>query len=310
MKILSTNILRHSIIIAATLLAIVAPNNASAKRGPLKALIVTGQNNHNWPVSSVALKAILERSGMFAVTTATSPAAGADMSSFVVDFNQYDVVVLDYNGDRWPAATDESFRSYVLGGGGVVVYHAANNAFSQWPFFNEVIALGGWENRSEKSGPYLYIKDGALVKDSTAGPGGGHGAQHEFVMNVFDAGHPTTKGMPREWKHATDELYGLMRGPANVKSILYSAFSDSATGGSGREEPLLLTVDKGKARIFHTMLGHAGADTTHNTAMQCVGFQTTLLRGAEWAATGKVTQPIPSDFPTSDRVSLRPHYQQ
>ncbi|MFT6619950.1 MAG: hypothetical protein ACJASX_002857 [Limisphaerales bacterium] len=32
---------------------------------------------------------------------------------------------------------------------------------------------------------------------------------------------------------------------------------------------------------------------------------TTVQRGAEWVATGKVTQKLPSDFPTADEASLR-----
>ena len=77
---------------------------------------------------------------------------------------------------------------------------------------------------------------------------------------------------------------------------------------SGREEPLLFTVDYGKARIFHTMLGHAGRTIDNSPAMQCAGFQVTLLRGSEWAATGKVTQKIPDDFPTREKVSMRLNY--
>jgi hypothetical protein len=46
----------------------------------------------------------------------------------------------------------------------------------------------------------------------------------------------------------------------------------------------------------------------YNPAMQCAGFQTLLLRGAEWAATGKVTQKVPDDFPTAEAVSLRKGY--
>ena len=40
-------------------------------------------------------------------------------------------------------------------------------------------------------------------------------------------------------------------------------------------------------------------------SQECVGFITTLQRGTEWAATGKVTQKIPSDFPSADKVSSR-----
>ena len=230
------------------------------------------------------------------------------MSGFCPDFSAYDVVVLDYNGDRWPEDTDAAFMDYVNGGGGVIVYHAADNAFSGWEEFNKVIALGGWEGRDEKSGPYYYLVDGKPVLDTAPGPGGSHGQQHEYPMNSRHKEHPIVKGLPEKWMHAQDELYDRMRGPANIKDLLYTSFSDTSLGGSGREEPLVFTVDYGKARIFHIMIGHCGPTAEENPAMQCAGFQALLLRGAEWAATGEVTQPVPSDFPSADAVSLRPEY--
>ena len=39
---------------------------------------------------------------------------------------------------------------------------------------------------------------------------------------------------------------------------------------------------------------------------ECVGFIASLQRGTEWAATGSVTSPLPTDFPTADKVSSRP----
>ena len=99
-----------------------------------------------------------------------------------------------------------------------------------------------------------------------------------------------------------------MRGPANIKDLLYTGKAERETGGSRREEPLVFTVDYGKARIFHLMLGHCGPTLEDNPAMQCAGFQTLLLRGAEWAATGKVSQPVPADFPTDKTESLRLDY--
>ena len=275
---------------------------------PIKTLIITGQNNHNWKVSHVAIEQILENSGLFDVDLAISPSAGQDMSGFVLDFKPYQLVVLDYNGDAWPKETNDGFLEFVRNGGGVVIYHAADNAFSNWPAFNQICALGGWENRDENSGPYVYWKDGQLVKDYSAGVGGSHGRQHEYVLNGRDTQHPVMKGLPTRWKHAQDELYDRMRGPGNVKDLLYSAFSEKSTGGSGREEPLVFTVDYGKARIFHLMLGHAGENLENNIAMQCTGFQVLLLRGSEWAATGAVTQAVPDDFPTESTVSLRKNY--
>ena len=279
-------------------------------RKPIKTLLITGQNNHNWQVSHVVLKQILENSGRFDVDFAISPEQGKDMSGFVLDFSPYQLVVLDYNGDSWPEVMNRRFVEYVQNGGGVVIYHAADNAFSKWPEFNKICALGGWEGRNENSGPYVYWKDGKLVKDSSAGPGGSHGRQHEYVLNGRDKVHPVVKGLPLKWRHAKDELYDRMRGPGNIRDILYTAYSDKVTTGSGSEEPLVFTVDYGNARIFHTMLGHAGATTEDNIAMLCTGFQVLLLRGAEWAATGKVTQKVPKDFPTETTCSYRKDYKE
>ena len=298
-------LLKYLLLVSVVMLGCACVN---AKSKPIKALIVSGQNNHNWQVSHKVLQLILNQSGLFeADIVLTAPARG-DMSSFKPDFAAYDVVVLDYNGDRWPAETDQAFLDYVQGGGGVVVYHAADNAFSGWEEFNKIIALGGWEGRNEKSGPYYYLEDGVPVLDNSAGPGGSHGAQREYPMHCRDKKHPIVKGLPDNWIHAKDEMYDRMRGPANIKDLLYTGFADKQIGGSGREEPLVFTVDYGKARIFHIMLGHAGPTAENNPAMQCAGFQTLLLRGAEWAATGKVKQPVPEDFPTDKSPSYRYNY--
>ena len=61
-----------------------------------------------------------------------------------------------------------------------------------------------------------------------------------------------------------------------------------------------MTIQYEKGRVFHTPMGHA------DYSQECVGFIVSLQRGAEWAATGKVTQPIPADFPTPGKTSTRP----
>ena len=275
---------------------------------PIQGVIITGQNNHNWPVSHQAIKMTLENSGLFKMDVAISPAAGEDMSGFDVDFSKYQFVFLDYNGDPWSEKMNEAFLDFVKNGGGVVVYHAADNSFSSWDEYNKIIALGGWGGRNEKSGPYVYWKDGALVKDTSEGFGGSHGARHEFVLNQRVASHPILEGLPEHWKHASDELYDRLRGPGNIKDCLYTAYSPVEKGGSGREEPQIFTVEYGKGKIFHITMGHCGETLEDNPAMQCAGFQTMLLRGSEWCATGKVKQKVPADFPTETQVSLRPDY--
>ena len=261
-------------------------------------LIITGQNNHNWEVSTPVMQKLLDQSGLFITDIAQTPAKGEDMSSFLPDFSNYDLVVLDYSGDYWPEETKKSFVEFVSSGGGVVVYHAANNAFPDWKEYNEITGLGGWGNRDEKSGPYLRWKDGKAVKDNSPGRGGSHGPSHEFLIITRDMEHPITKGLPEKWIHAEDELYSELRGPALNLHVLSTAYADTAKGGTGEHEPLLFTIEYGEGNIFHTALGHAGGSESTSPAMQCVGFITTFLRGAEWAATGKVTQEIPEDFPT------------
>ncbi len=290
------------------LLLITVAISSACSHQPIKALIISGQNNHNWQVSHQVLQTILNNSTLFEADIALTPAAGEDMSTFRPNFSDYDVVVLDYNGDRWSEQTDAAFLEYVQAGGGVVIYHAADNAFAQWEEFNKIIALGGWEGRDEKAGPYYYLVDGKPTLDYSAGPGGSHGSEREYPMHARNTTHPIVKGLPDNWIHGRDEMYDRMRGPANIKDLLYSGYADAKKGGSGREEPLVFTVDYGKARILHLMLGHAGANEKKNPAMQCAGFQTLLLRGAEWAATGKVTQPVPTDFPTAEKPSFRLQY--
>jgi type 1 glutamine amidotransferase len=302
--------MKKTILMVLSVFALGCAFGCSPKNEPLKTLIVTGQNNHIWEVSHIAIRQILENSGLFAVDIAVSPAKGEDMRTFKPDFSAYKLVILDYNGDRWPQETDEAFLEYVNKGGGVVFYHAADNAFREWTEFNKILGFGGWEGRNETDGPYIYLKNGELVYDDSPGAGGSHGSRHAYVLHAGNTDHPVTKGLPAKWRHAEDELYDRMRGPGKVKDVLYWAYSDPGTGGSGRDELSLFTVDYGKARIFHTTLGHAGKTLTDNTAMQCAGFQVTLLRGAEWAATGKVTQPVPADFPTETSVSLRKAYKE
>lgn len=269
---------------------------------PIRAMILDGQNKYHkhWPEVTQNLKNILETTGLFEVDVVTSPPKGEDMSDFEPDFFQYDVVVSYYDGDLWSAKTQKNFEKYMREGGGFVVVHAGDNAFPEWKEFNKMIGLGGWGDRNEKHGPYVYLdEDGEVVRDNSPGKGGHHGKKHPYPVKMI-TGHPITDGMPKTWMHAKDELYDMMRGPAENMTILAAAYSSKAYGGTGRTEPMMMTIDYGKGRIFHTVHGHDLA------AQSCVGFITSVQRGAEWAATSKVKQEIPDDFPTADKVSTRP----
>lgn len=284
------------LLLVCVLVCAAAPVPAADK---LKALIVDGQNNHAcWPKTTPMMRRYLEDTGLFTVDVVTHAPKGAD-PSFKPAFKDYAVVVSNFGhgAASWPAETMTAFEDYVTKGGGFVVVHAADNAFPEWPAYNKMIGLGGWGGRNEKSGPFVYYTaEGTLVRDSSPGPGGSHGPQAPFAVVVRDANHPITKGMPATWMHAKDELYDSLRGPAENMQVLATAFSPK----TGRHEPMMMTIDYGKGRVFHTPMGH------ETYSMECVGFINTLQRGAEWAATGKVSLPIAADFPKAEAASSRP----
>ena len=283
-------------LLCAVTLFLIPASQAAAVR---KALIVDGQNNHAWKDTTPGLKKLLEDSGLFQVDVATSQPSRGDMSSFRPNFFGYDVVVSNYNGEDWPPETQKAFVEYVRSGGGLVIVHAADNSFPQWKEYNQMIGLGGWGNRDQNWGPYVRFRDGQFVRDTKPGRAGSHGKQAPYRVTLRDRRHPITAGLPEVWMHASDELYDSLRGPAENMTVLATAFSDAATGGTGEHEPALMVIRYGKGRVFHTILGHGPE------AMRCVGSIMTFQRGTEWAATGKVTQKVPKDFPTADRVSVR-----
>jgi hypothetical protein len=267
----------------------------------LSVLILDGPNPyHDWQVTTPLLKQLLEESGRFRVDVATSPLEGEDMSGYRPRLDGYDVVLCNYGDQRpWPEKFQADFVRYVCDGGGFVCFHAAANAFAEWPEYNCICGLGGWYGRDERWGPYFYFRDDRLVRDPLPGTTGHHGPQHGFQVQMRDLDHPITRGLPPVWLHTKDELYDSMRGRAADLDVLATAYSDPAREGTGRDEPMLLVHTYGKGRVFQTMLGHA------DYSMRCVGFITTLLRGTEWAATGCVTIPVPEDFPTAEMAISR-----
>jgi type 1 glutamine amidotransferase len=268
-------------------------------QAPYKALIVDGQNGHKWAETTPVLKALLEETKLFTVDVATSPPKGQDVSGFAPEFAAYDVVVTNYQGASWSEETQKAFVNYVKGGGGLVVYHFACAAFPKWKEYNEITGLGGWGGRNEKDGPYVRWRDGKIVRDMSPGRGGGHGPMQPFQVVIREPNHPITEGLPTKFMHVPDELYGWLRGPAKNLTVLATAFAPEDKGGAGEHEPLLFTVSYGKGRVFQNALGHTAKE------LKSVAFIVPFQRGAEWAASGKVTQKVPDDFPGPDEASVR-----
>ena len=291
-----------------------------------KVLIIDGQNNHAvWPKSTIMMRQYLEETGLFDVEIdrtqftwkaqrekAFLPLAGVGETqdlkdpktdpTFIPNFFAYDVVVSNFGWKAapWPEATQKALEAYMEKGGGFVSVHAADNSFPDWDEYNKMIGLGGWGGRNEKDGPYVYYtNDGKLVHDFSPGGAGSHGPQHKFHVTVRVADHPITKGMPKVWMTPKDECYAKLRGPAENITVLATGKDVSGKAPTDRHEPMLMVVRYSKGRIFHTTLGH------DDYSCEGVGFILSFTRGTEWAATGKVTQPIPSDFPTASEASFR-----
>ncbi|HZY88557.1 MAG TPA: ThuA domain-containing protein [Gemmataceae bacterium] len=285
--------------------AFAAPAAAADAAEKIRVILIDGQNNHDWRATTPLLKKELEATGRFRVDVSSHLKPGdkpgaVETVPFPPDLGKYDVLVSNYNGAPWPQEFQKQLEGRLKEGKlGLVIVHAANNSFPGWGEYNAMIGMG-WRNN--KYGDRLVVDDAGKEKrvPKGAGPGAGHGPQHPFKVTVRDPDHPVTKGMPREWLHAQDELYQGMRGPAKNVHLLATAFSDKKYSGTGEHEPMIWTVEYGKGRVFHTPMGH------DLPALRCLGFVATLQRGTEWAATGKVTLPLPEGFPTAEKTSSLP----
>ncbi|MCX5655067.1 MAG: ThuA domain-containing protein [Planctomycetota bacterium] len=248
------------------------PARASEQAAKIRLLILSGANNHAWKATTPVLKKMYEDSGRFTVdVTEDVPNLKA------ADFAKYDCIVCNYTtfpvmeGKRWPAETEKAFLDYIAAGHGFVLFHAASTAWEDWPEFGDLIGLQ-WQ-----------------MDKATGNSVSGHGAQHFFAITIVDKEHPVTQGM-KDFQHVKDELYHRQLKHPTAK-VLATTFSDKAKGGSGQDEPMIVVTELGKGRCFHNVMGD------NPKPMEGVGFQTLMLRGTEWAATGKVTIPIPTDWP-------------
>jgi type 1 glutamine amidotransferase len=252
------------LVIAAAVFALDGP--------PIKVLIITGDHGHMWKETTPFLQSLLTKAGMTVDVTET-PAKDLTPSNLA----KYDAFLLNYrdtrNGGedtRWSDANKKAFTDAVRGGKGLVVYHHASAAFlgdSEWDKEFEKIIAGGWRRQ------------------------GNHGARHEFNVAIRNTDHPITQGMPSVFAHSNDELYqNSVMFPSSV--VLATAFSDKIKDpkNTGRDEPVVWVSTYGQGRVCENVLGHDVA------AMKDLGFQTLLIRGVEWAATGKVKSPVPAEL--------------
>ena len=264
---------------ALLLLAPSAPEAAAAPTPQLTTgdeslvLLITGANNHHWEFTSRILAEALEASGKFRVVTTESP----DEYLANEDLGRFDAFVLDYNGPRWGEPAETRFVDAVRGGTGVVVVHAANNAFPGWTEYEQIV--------------------GHLWREGT-----GHGRLHPFDVELIDRDHPITQGM-RDIEAHLDELYhDLVNVQGTSHRVLAVAHSSKESGGTGEREPMIMVGQFGAGRVFHTALGHVwrGNKLSRETVRDA-RFQDLVQRGTEWAATGAVTSQVSAPNTLSEK---------
>ena len=262
------------LIIAITVFCGLAAGQAE-KADKIQVLIITGQNGHDWRATTPVLRKILENTGRFEVRV-TEEFRGAGPETL----RPYDLVVLNYFGRRkpelrWGERADNALLEFLRSGKGLVMYHFSTAAFAGWEEY-EKLSGGNWRRDN-----------------------GHHSAAHDFTVDIKDAGHPITSGLKSSFPVPHDELYANLKWqPEGTYHLLATAWDDHSLykkarqpiPGPGRDEPMLWTVRYGEGRVFGTALGHGPEN------LKIPGFRVTYARGAEWAATGKVTLAIPAEM--------------
>lgn len=276
-----------------------------AAEPPVRVLIVDGYSNHDWRLTTALIRGILEPTGLFNVTVTTAPATkdAEGWDTWRPQFSDYDVVIQTCNdlngGPPWPRAVQADFENFVRAGGGVYVWHAGNNAFTDWPAYNEMIGLG-W--RKKDFGVALSIGANEQIEVIPAGEGRdtGHGARLDTVVKRLGE-HPIHTGLPRAWLTPDIEVYYFARGPAQNLTVL-SYGHDPRTD---MDWPLEWTVTYGQGRVYTSTFGHVWKGDTQPARMRCAGVQTIIVRALQWLARREVTFPVPTDFPKADKISVR-----
>lgn len=266
----NNNIKSNKSIYYLVLIAFVVLFNQCKEPASLNALIVSDAP----AVVSDDIQKILENTGLF----------NADISKGKSpNFSKYDVVVLNLIVAEWSDEVKDSFVSYVNGGGGVVAIGSSAYAFGDWPELNEIVGTTSAQQQ-EKSKEAFEFR----------------------LVNSKDK-NPILDGLETSWIHKADFLSFNTKTLSGEVDVLATAWADTLQGGSGAHLPVLFTLNYGEGRIFHSTLGMA-TSTENLSPIQCVGFITTLQRGAEWAATGVVSQEVPIDFPNSASTHSWPSY--
>jgi type 1 glutamine amidotransferase len=253
---------RAIILTTVALLSFASSARAEDPAPTIRVLILTGRNNHNWKETTPKLENLLEATGKFSVDTAVPP-DGLTRDNL----QNYDVLLSDWNSwgggskqseAEWTDEVREAYLDFVRQGKGHVTIHAGGSSFYEgWPEYRKV-ALVFWNL-------------GAT----------GHGRPHDFPVRIDQPDHAVMAGLDDFTMR--DELWNKP-GVVEGATVLASAYSEKQNEARGTDqwEPSVVIANYGQGRCFATLLGHDAK------IMDNEGFRQLLLRGVQWAATGKI----------------------
>jgi type 1 glutamine amidotransferase len=272
---------------------------------PIRVLIVDGYSNHDWKLTTALIRGILEPTGLFNVSVATAPPTkdAPGWNTWRPKFAEYDVVIQTCNdingGPPWPRPVQEELETFVRAGGGLYVWHGGNNAFPDWPAYNEMIGLG-W--RKKEFGWAVAVGAGGQLVRIPAGEGldTGHGARLDTVVHNLGR-DPIHAGLPAAWLTPDIEVYYYARGPARNLEVLSYGFDPHTQ----MNWPLEWTTTYGAGRVYTSTFGHVWKGDVQPERMRCAGLHTVVVRALQWLAHRDITYPVPADFPAADKTSVR-----
>jgi len=229
----------------------VAPDVCGGEK--IQLLLITGDDvkAHDWKEMSEATREVLANSGKFDVTVVE----GLDVLEKKDELAKHAAIVFMIYNRKKVKLSDTAkgnLVSYVKDGKGFVPCHLATASFKDWKDFCDMC------------GRYWVMGKS------------GHGPRNEFTVKIANKEDPITKGMTDF--QVDDELYAKLLGEVKI-NVLVEADSD----WSKKTEPLAWTLDYGNGRVFANAFGH------DRKAIMTPSVQKLMVRGCEWAATGKVS---------------------
>jgi type 1 glutamine amidotransferase len=247
---------------------------APAQAAKHRVLILSGSNNHHWQETTPAIQAALEETGRFQVDVENQvetlkPGSFAPYALILSNFNAFG---RQPPSSVWDAATRKSFIEHMAKGRGLVVVHAGSSEFYDWPEFQK-LACGNW------------------------GPKTHHSAIHVEQVRFTAEASPITAGLQPFW--IRDEFWHDIALAPGIQALA-TAGDVAEPKDSTVQHPIVFSTQAGRARGFALFLGHDGS------VMKNVAWRTLLQRGTEWAATGKVTLPIPNNWPATQADAEAP----